>query len=160
MQITPGDLGDARVINLLQYHFSTARAHTPPGSAHALDLKGLQSPGITFWTVWDGESLVAMGALKQLSPDHGEVKSMHTAPFARRKGAGRAMLQHIIAYAQSRGISRLSLETGASEYFRPAIALYRNHGFIECRPFADYVHDPNSVFMTLDLSKQMEFRRE
>jgi putative acetyltransferase len=160
MQFTPGDLSDSRVIDLLQYHLNMARGHTPPGSAHALDLKGLQSPDITFWTVWDGETLIAMGALKQLSPDHGELKSMHTAPSARRKGVGRAMLEHIIASARSRGIGRLSLETGASEYFKPAIALYRNNGFIECPPFADYVHDPNSVFMTLDLHKHTEFRGE
>jgi putative acetyltransferase len=151
MQIIPGDLGESRVIDLLQYHLSTARANTLPGSAHALDLKGLQSPDIIFWTGWDGETLVATGALKQLSPDHGEVKSTHTAPFARRKGVGRAMLQHIIASARLLGIGRLSLETGASECFKPAIALYRNNGFIECSPFADYVHDPNSIFMTLDL---------
>jgi putative acetyltransferase len=100
-----------------------------------------------------------MGALKQLSADHGEVKSMHTVPFARRKGVGGAMLQHIIASARSRGIGRLSLETGASEYFKPAIALYRYNGFIECPPFADYVHDPNSVFMTLALHNHTEFRR-
>ena len=86
-----------------------------------------------------------------LAKDHGEVKSMHTAPSARRKGIGTAMLQHIIAFARSRGISRLSLETGSWDYFQPAIALYRKHGFVECQPFDDYVQDPNSVFMTLDL---------
>jgi len=79
------------------------------------------------------------------------VKSMHTAPSARRKGIGTAMLKHIIAFARSRGISRLSLETGSWDYFQPAIALYRKHGFVECQPFDDYVQDPNSVFMTLDL---------
>jgi putative acetyltransferase len=154
VQITPGDLSDSRVIALLQYHLSSARVNTPPGSAHALDLKGLQSPDITFWTAWEREILVAMGALKQLSADHGEVKSMHTVPSARRKGVGSAMLQHIFAFARSRGIWRLSLETGSSHYFRPAMALYRNNGFIECPPFADYVQDPNSIFMTLDLRQQ------
>ena len=76
---------------------------------------------------------------------------MHTAPAASRKGVGSAILQHIIAFARSRGISRLSLETGSWEYFRPAVALYRSHGFVEYQPFADYVEDPNSIFMTLDL---------
>jgi putative acetyltransferase len=151
VQIIPGDLTDARVIDLLRHHFTSARAQTAPGSAHALDLDGLRAPGITFWTAWDGETLVAIGALKQLSQDHGEVKSMHTALAARRKGLGSAMLRHIIASARSRGMSRLSLETGSWDYFHPAVALYRKHGFIECPPFAGYVPDPNSVFMTLDL---------
>ena len=154
MHITPGDLDDSRVIDMLHHHFTTARAQTAPGSAHALDLAGLQSPDISFWTAWDGETLVAVGALQQLSADHGEVKSMHTALAARRRGVGSAMLQHIIAFARSRGISRLSLETGSWDYFQPAVALYRRHGFVECQPFADYLKDPNSIFMTLDLRNQ------
>jgi putative acetyltransferase len=153
MQITPGDLNDSRIIELLHYHVTTARAQTAPGSAHALDLKGLRSPEITFWAAWNGETLVAVGALKELAEDHGEVKSMHTARTARRKGVGSAMLQHIISYARSRGISRLSLETGSWDYFQPAVAFYQRHGFIECPPFADYVQDANSIFMTLDLRK-------
>jgi putative acetyltransferase len=150
MRITPGDFGDPRVVELLNIHRASARAETAPGSAHALDITGLQSPGISFWTIWDGEALVGVGALKQLSPDHGEVKSMHTAQSARRRGAGSAMLRHIIASARRSGMARLSLETGSWEYFRPALALYTSHGFVECPPFAGYVPDPNSVFMTLD----------
>ena len=138
MRITPGDLADPVVIDLLRYHLTNSWTHTAPGSAHALDLKGFQSPDIAFWTAWDGETLVAMGALKQLSEDHGEVKSMHTAQATRRKGVGSAMLGHIISVARSRGISRLSLETGSWDYFRPAVALYRRHGFVECPPFADF----------------------
>jgi putative acetyltransferase len=153
MKITPGDLTDPRVVSLLHYHFTSARAQTAPGSAHALDLEGLQAPDITFWTAWDRDTLVAVGALKRLAADHGEVKSMHTASSARRTGIGSAMLQHIIAFARSRGMSRLSLETGSWDYFQPAMALYRKHGFVECQPFADYVQDPNSVFMTLDLNR-------
>jgi putative acetyltransferase len=136
---------------LLQYHLASARAHTAPGSAHALDIPGLQAPNITLWVAWDDGTLMAVGALKLLAEDHGEVKLMHTVPSARRKGIGSAMLQHIIAFARSRGISRLSLETGSWDYFQPAVALYRKHGFVECKPFADYLEDPNSVFMTLDL---------
>src|SRR5579871_5281248 len=139
MQITPGDLTDSRVVDLLHYHLTTARAQTAPGSAHALDLKGLQSPDIDFWTAWDGETLVAMGALRQLSEDHGEVKSMRTAQASQRKGVGSAMLLHIISVARLRGISRLSLETGSWDYFRPAVAFYKSHGFVECPPFGDYV---------------------
>jgi putative acetyltransferase len=151
VQITPGDLNDPRVVDLLLCHFTSARAQTAPGSAHALDLDGLRSPAIAFWTAWDSETLVAIGALKRLSEDHGEVKSMHTALAARGKGAGSAMLRHIIAGARSRGMSRLSLETGSWDYVRPAVALYRQNGFVECPRFAGYVPDPNSIFMTLDL---------
>jgi putative acetyltransferase len=132
-------------------HLTNARAQTAPGSAHALDATGLQSPDISFWTIWEDETLAGFGALKRLSPDHGEVKSMHTAQSMRRRGAARAMLAHIIAAARARGMSRLSLETGSWEYFRPAHALYRSHGFVECPPFANYGPDPNSVFMSLDL---------
>ena len=136
---------------LLRVHVTQARAQTAPGSAHALDLDGLRSPEISFWTMWEDETLLGFGALKRLSADHGEVKSMHTVQAMRRRGAGSAMLRHLIAAARADGMSRLSLETGSWDYFQPAQALYRSHGFVECPPFADYVLDPNSVFMTLDL---------
>jgi putative acetyltransferase len=151
MRITLGDLADPRVVDLLKHHLTSARAQTAPGSAHALDMAGLQASNITFWSAWDGNTLLAVGALKLLSEHHGEVKSMHTVSSARRTGVGSAMLRHIIAFAESRGVSRLSLETGSWDYFQPAVALYRKHGFVECQPFADYLPDPNSVFLTLDL---------
>jgi putative acetyltransferase len=151
MRIIQGGLGDPRVVALLQIHLANSRAATAPGSAHALDIGGLQSPDISFWTIWDDEMLLGMGALKRLSADHGEIKSMHTVASMRRRGAGRAMLHHIIATARASGMSRLSLETGSWDYFQPARALYRSHGFAECQPFADYVLDPNSVFMSLEL---------
>ena len=151
MRIVQGDFSDPRVIDLLHIHLTSARAETAPGSAHALDLTGLQSPDISFWTIWDDETLLGFGALKRLSADHGEVKSMHTAQPMRGRGVGSAMLRHIITAARARGMLRLSLETGSWEYFWPARALYESHGFVECPPFADYVPDPNSVFMSLDL---------
>jgi putative acetyltransferase len=153
IRITAGDLEDPRVVELLGVHVTTARAETGRGSAHALDASGLRSPDVEFWAIWDDEELLGIGALKRLSPDHGEVKSMHTAHSARRRGIGSAMLRHIIAAAPARGFSRLSLETGAWDYFRPARAFYQSHGFQECAPFAGYAPDPNSVFMTLDLRK-------
>jgi len=151
MRIVPGDFGDPRVVELLRIHLTNARAQTAPGSAHALDLAGLQSPDISFWTIWQDDALVGCGALKRLAAAHGEVKSMHTAQSVRRTGVGGAMLRHIIAVARAGGMSRLSLETGAWDYFAPARALYQRHGFVECGPFGDYVLDPNSVFMTRDL---------
>jgi putative acetyltransferase len=151
LRIIPGNLRDPRVVDLLHCHLTRARAETAPGSAHALDLAGLQAPNISLWTVWDDDKLLGTGALKQLSIDHCEIKSMYTAQFARRKGVGRTMLCHIIATARERGMSRLSLETGSWDYFQPARALYRSHGFVECAPFGHHVPDSNSTFMTLGL---------
>ncbi|WGF90070.1 GNAT family N-acetyltransferase [Marinivivus vitaminiproducens] len=152
MRIVTGDLADPMIVDLLQVHLASSRAQTAPGSAHALDLTGLQAPGITFWAMWDGDSLVGVGALKRLAPDHGEVKSMHIAQTRRRTGAGSLMLRHIIEAARHAGMRRLSLETGSWDHFRPARTLYGKHGFVACPPFADYRPDPNSVFMTLALS--------
>jgi putative acetyltransferase len=151
MLIRAGDTYDPLVVGLLNYHYMTARAQTAPGSAHALDLAGLRTPDIAFWSGWDDKTLVAVGALKTISASHGEVKSMHTAKVARRRGFGSRMLEHIIAEARSRSMSRLSLETGSWDYFKPAQALYRAHGFEPCGPFEGYVDDPNSIFMTLAL---------
>jgi putative acetyltransferase len=151
MHIVEGGLDDPRVIELLQTHLVQARAETAPGSAHALDLSGLRSPEVTFWSAWEGDMLLGIGALRQLTLDHGEVKSMHTAETMRGRGIGAAILRHIITATQARGMSRLSLETGSWPYFAPARALYARHGFVECEPFGDYQSDPNSVFMTLAL---------
>lgn len=158
MHISEGGLDDPRVIALLRTHLLRARAETAPGSSHALDLSGLRAPEVTFWSVWSGNeesgdrAVVGVGALKRLSDTHGEVKSMHTAEAARGRGVGTALLRHIIAQAASRGMTRLSLETGSWPYFAPARALYARHGFIECSPFGEYGQDPNSVFMTRTLS--------
>jgi putative acetyltransferase len=151
MQIKPGNLDDPRVIKLLNTHVTTARGQTAPGSAHAIDHDGLRSPNVSLWTVWVGEDLVSVGALRRLSPDHSEIKSMHTAELARRTGAGSALLRHLIEIAKADGVTRLSLETGSWPYFAPARSFYARHGFVECPPFGDYVRDPNSVFMSLEL---------
>jgi putative acetyltransferase len=151
MHITEGGLDDPRVVELLRTHLTRAQAETAPGSAHALDFSGLRAPEVTFWSVWEGDAVVGVGALRRLSADHGEVKSMHTAEAARGRGVGSAMLRHIMAAARARGMSRLSLETGSWPYFAPARALYARHGFVECPPVGDYRPDPNSVFMTLAL---------
>ena len=151
MRITDGDFSDPRVIALLNIHLSSARSQTAPGSAHALERSKLQSPDISFWAIWDDDTLLGMGALKRLSDEHGEVKSMHTIESMRGKGVGSAMLHHIVTSARARGMTRLSLETGSWDYFRRARVLYKKHGFVECPPFGDYVEDPNSVFMSLDL---------
>ena len=151
LAILPGGLDDPRVRALLERHLTSARASTAPGSAHALDLNGLKKPDVTFWAAWDGNSVLGVGALKRLTRDHGEIKSMHTAVEHRRKGVGSAMLLHIIDAARAMGMTRLSLETGSWDYFVPAREMYKRHGFVECPPFADYVLDPNSIFMSREL---------
>ena len=152
LRIVDGGLDDPRVVALLQLHLTRARAETARGSAHALDLTALRAPEVSFWSVWESDELLAVGALKQLSAEHGEVKSMHTAEAARGRGVGSALVRHIMAEARTRGMRRLSLETGSWPYFLPARALYARHGFVECGPFGDYRDDPNSVFMTIELS--------
>lgn len=151
MRIIPGDLDDPRAVALLSTHVARATAETARGSAHALDVERLRAPDLSLWTLWIGDALAGVGALRELSPDHGEVKSMHTADAMRGRGVGRAMLRHIVETARSRGYARLSLETGSWPYFQPAHALYRSHGFVDCEPFGDYRLDPNSLFLTLDL---------
>lgn len=151
MTIIPGDLDHPQVRALLEQHVKNARAHSALGSSHALDLDGLRAPEITFWAAWDEDALLGIGALKRLSTDGGEIKSMHTVLAWRRRGVGSAMLLHIIAAARAMGMSRLSLETGSWDYFAPARELYRRYGFVECPPFGDYVVDPSSVFMCRDL---------
>ena len=151
MNIVEGGLDDVRVVNLLVEHVSLARAATAVGSAHALDLSGLRAPDIKFWSVWDGQQLMGVGALKTLSPGAGEVKSMHVAEEGRRRGIGLMIVRHIINAARQYGLKTLYLETGVTEYFAPARQLYRKAGFVECAPFADYRPDPNSAFYRLEL---------
>jgi putative acetyltransferase len=151
LRIELDDLSRPAVHALLQEHLQNMHAWTPAESVHALDLESLRRPEITFWTAWDEDLLVGCGALKELDPRHGEVKSMRTPPAVRRRGAGRAILERIVAEARARGYVRLSLETGAAETFRPAQRLYESAGFVRCGPFDDYTDDPNSLFMTLAL---------
>jgi putative acetyltransferase len=153
MRVIRADLDDPEVLALLHTHVRLARAETAPGSAHALDVPALRSVDIEVWTVRDDEALLGVGALQRLSNDHGEIKSMHTVESARRRGVGSLMLKHIVGAARASGMMRLSLETGSWDYFLPARALYRRHGFIECGPFGEYNADVNSVFMSLDLRR-------
>lgn len=152
MKLELDDLSRPAVHALLNEHLNSMYALSPPESVHALDLQQLRRPEITFWTAWDDTLLIGCGALKELDARHGEVKSMRTPAAHRRKGAGRALLAHIIQTARSRSYERLSLETGSMDAFRPAQELYESFGFTYCGPFGDYVEDPNSVFMTLALS--------
>lgn len=148
MNIVIDDLSGPQIAEFLQEHVQEMRSITPLESKHALDLDGLRKPEITFWSVMDGDVLVGCGAIKRLDADHAEVKSMRTAPRRKRSGIASLLLEHIVAEAKRMGFSRLSLETGAAEFFLPARKLYEKLGFDYCEPFADYRYDPHSVYMT------------
>ncbi|MBW8734442.1 MAG: GNAT family N-acetyltransferase [Asticcacaulis sp.] len=151
MEIKEGHLDDPRVVALLETHVARARAETAPGKAHALDVGALKTPDIRFFTLWQDDALLGCAALKTLTPEHGEVKSMHTVEARRGTGAGSRLLTHMIAEARDMGLTRLSLETGTWPYFHAAYRLYLRHGFIDCPPFAGYQADPDRRFMTLDV---------
>lgn len=152
MRIEVDDLTRPQIHALLAEHLQNMHELGPPESVHALDLDRLRQPGITFWTVWgegdESDTLLGCGALKELDARHAELKSMRTPKSLRRRGAGRAILSHILEVAKARGYQRISLETGTVAAFQPAQQLYASFGFSYCGPFADYVEDVNSVFMT------------
>jgi putative acetyltransferase len=153
MKINPDDLQHPAIHALLNEHLQNMYELSPPESVHALNLEKLRAPDITFWTAWESDLLLGCGALKELDQTHGEIKSMRTPVAHRRKGAGRAILAHIIEVAKERSYERLSLETGSADEFKPAQKLYESFGFTYCGPFGDYKEDPNSVFMTLRLDR-------
>jgi putative acetyltransferase len=152
MRIEVDDLSRAQVHALLEEHLANMYELSPPEQVFALDLNKLRAKDITFWTVWDEQVLLGCGALKELTPTHGEIKSMRTPAAARGRGAGRAVLQHIILEAQQRSYTKLSLETGTHAAFQPAHNLYRSKGFVMSGPFGSYLPNEHSVFMELRLS--------
>tara|TARA_R110000803_G_scaffold47496_3_gene99007 strand:- start:1383 stop:1838 length:456 start_codon:yes stop_codon:yes gene_type:complete len=151
MQIVPGDLEDAQVLDLLRAHLDGMHANSPPGNVFALDLSGLKAPGLDFYTAWDGGALMGMGALKALDDGSGEIKSMRTHLAHLRKGVAAALLEHIIAEARARNYYRLSLETGSGPAFDAALALYRRYGFVEGAAFGDYEKSDFNQFFHLVL---------
>ncbi len=151
MHIVADDLTGPAIRALLEDHLRDMHAQSPPESVHAMDVTRLSRPDVSFWSAWDGETLLGCAALRELDATQGEVKSMRTAPASRGRGVARALLAHVVAEARARGYARLSLETGSQPGFEPARRLYASAGFECCAPFADYVEDPNSVFMTLEL---------
>jgi putative acetyltransferase len=142
------DLSGPEVLGLLQEHLEFTALHSPPESVHALDREALCAPDVTFWSAWQDSELAGCAALKELDARHGEIKSMRTASSYLRKGVAMALLEHLLAEAWKRAYRSVSLETGSMQAFAPARALYARFGFEFCGPFADYVADPYSVFMT------------
>ena len=146
-----GDLDSEDVQRLLSFHFEQMRGTSPPDACHVLPAAGLRDPSISFWSVREDERLLGFGALKELEPSHGEVKSMRTAPEALGRGVGRAILRHIVIEARLRGYSRLSLETGSTEPFAAALRLYESEGFVRCGPFGTYCGTPFTRFFTREI---------
>lgn len=151
MHIRPDDLSSEATRTLLRLHLSGMHASSPPGHVFALDLSGLQAPDVTVWSAWLGDEICGIGALKQLGPLQGEVKSMRTHPDHLRRGVGAALLERIIDEARSRGLRTLSLETGSGAAFEPALALYRRRGFVNGEAFGEYEASAFNQFMHLDL---------
>ncbi|MEK5482486.1 MULTISPECIES: GNAT family N-acetyltransferase [unclassified Viridibacillus] len=151
MDIKIDDLSRDEVKALLEEHLQGMALNSPPESIHALTIEELKKTEITFWSAWEGGALIGCGALKELDAHHGEIKSMRTSSLYLRRGVAGRMLEHIIEEARHRNYKRLSLETGSMEAFEPAKKLYLKNGFQYCRPFSNYIEDPNSVFMTLEL---------
>lgn len=147
-RIIEDDLTGPEIAALLQLHLDEMYQFSPPESVHAMPIERLRESDVTFYSAWDEDRLAGCGAIKHLDGTHGELKSMRAAPDYRGKGAGKAILAHLLAVARARGYARVSLETGTQEQFAPARALYKAHGFTECGPFADYNLDQWSVFMT------------
>jgi putative acetyltransferase len=145
------DVSGPEIQELLREHLEFAAQHSPRESIHALDVAGLQQPDVSFWTAWEDAELLGCGALKELADRHGEIKSMRTSARHLRKGVASQVLSHLITEARHRGYTRLSLETGSMAAFAPARALYSRFGFVYSEPFANYVEDPYSMFMTLEL---------
>ena len=152
VRIQSANLEAPEFIALIDTHAELMLSLSPPGSCHFLPMDGLKDPAVTVWEMRDGEDLVGCGGLKELSATHGEIKSMHTLSAKRGAGLGRKMLEHVMAEAAARGYTRLSLETGSMEGFKPSRSLYQSSGFEICPPFGDYVEDPHSVFMTREMS--------
>ncbi len=148
------DLSGTEIHQLLQEHLDDMQATSPPESKHALDLTGLKEPSIKFFTIWHETHLAGCGAFKKLDDEHAEVKSMRTSSGFKNQGVASKLLLYIIEQAKLSGFKRLSLETGSMDYFVPAHGLYQKHGFVFCGPFSDYKADPNSKFMSLNLTNK------
>jgi putative acetyltransferase len=151
MDIRVDDLTGPEIIRLLHEHLQSVALHSPPESVHALGLEALRNPDITFWSVWQDSELMGCGAIKELDSRHGEIKSMRTVSLHLRKGVAARLMHHILDEAERRSYDRLSLETGSMDAFAPARSLYARFGFEPCGPFANYVEDPYSVFMTREV---------
>ena len=151
LRIVADDLSGEQTARLIDSHLADMHRWSPPESVHAMPRERLSRPDIAFFTAWRDDEIAGCGALKQIAPDHGEIKSMRVAPTALRQGVGEAILLHLMAEARQRGYARLSLETGKPGEFQAARELYAKHGFAECPPFGGYTDDGFSLCMSRTL---------
>ena len=151
MKSIEGNFDNPEVIGLLKKHFIELRAVSPADSTHVLDIEGLKDKSIKFWSLWENNKLIGCGALKFLEKNHGEFKSIRVADEFRKNGIGERIINHLIEEAKKLKISKLSIETGAGEFFLPARSLFSKFGFKKCPPFAHYKDDPSSCYYMLNL---------
>ncbi len=151
MKSIENNFDNPRVNTLLRYHFNQLRSNSPEGSTHVLDIEGLKVPSIKFWSIWDEDNLIGCGALKFLEKTHGEFKSIRIADEFRNMGYGIKLLNHLIMEAKKNGVYKISLETGAGNFFKPARKLFKNAGFKKCEPFAHYKIDSNSCYYSKNI---------
>ena len=151
MKVIENNFDNAEVNHLLTKHFIELRSVSPDDSCHVLDIKGLKDSSIKFWSFWDNNQLIGCAALKFLEDEHGEFKSIRVEDNSRGKGVGEKIISHLIEVAKNEGIKRLSIETGAGDFFKSARKLFKKFGFKTCRPFADYKEDPNSCYFDLEI---------
>ncbi len=153
MKSIEGNFDDNQVDELLKKHFIELRSVSPEGSTHVLDIEGLKNKTIKFWSLWEDDQLIGCGALKFLDEEHGEFKSIRLADKFRKKGNGIKIIMHLIEEAKKLNIKKISLETGAGNFFKPARELFILSGFQLCEPFAHYKKDINSVYMNMIIKK-------
>ena len=151
MKSIEGNFDNPKVNELLNKHFIELRSVSPAGSTHVLDIAGLKDQSIKFWSLWENNEIIGCGALKFLEKNHGEFKSIRVTDKFRKAGFGEKIIDHLIEEAKKLEISKLSIETGAGEFFLPARKLFSKFGFKACPPFAHYKEDPNSCYYTLNL---------
>ena len=151
MKVIENNFDNAEVNHLLTKHFIELRSVSPDDSCHVLDIKGLKDSSIKFWSFWDNNQLIGCAALKFLNDEHGEFKSIRVEDNSRGKGVGKKIISHLIEVAKNEGIKKLSIETGAGDFFKSARKLFKKFGFKTCRPFADYKEDPNSCYFDLEI---------
>ena len=149
MKSIENNFENSKVNKLLQNHFIELRSVSPEGSTHVLDIDGLRINSIKFWSLWENDELIGCGALKFLDKDHGEFKSIRVSDNFRKKGFGKKIINYLIFTAKKLGVKKISVETGAGDFFLPARKLFLNCGFKPCEPFAHYKEDPNSCYYNL-----------
>ena len=151
MKSIENNFDDPQVNELLTKHFIELRSVSPEGSSHVLDIPGLKDPSIKFWSLWENNELIGCGALKFLDPKHGELKSIRVADSFKKKGYGKKIIKVLIEKSRKLNIKKISVETGAGDFFAPARKLFKSFGFKECGPFAHYKDDPNSFYYSVDI---------